>query len=168
MSELKEIFVKTSKCTGCKTCEIACAVEHSESKLIYSAIIEKPTPKSRIYVEGVLPDRKVPVLCRHCDDAPCMYACISGAISRNEEGVVLTDTDKCIGCWTCVMVCPYGVIGRHMETHKAYRCDRCPDREAPACVANCPTEALIYRTVDSFSGDVRKGVAEEMIAVEEE
>ena len=91
-----------------------------------------------------------------------MHACISGAISRNEEGVVITDADKCIGCWTCVMVCPYGVIGRHLETHKAYRCDRCPDREMPACVEACPTGALVYQTVDAYAGKVRKHASEEL------
>jgi carbon-monoxide dehydrogenase iron sulfur subunit len=95
-----------------------------------------------------------------------MHACISGAISRNDEGVVMTDSDKCIGCWTCVMVCPYGVIGRHLEEHKAYRCDRCPDRETPACVSSCPTEALVYQAADSFSSNARKDVAAEMLAGE--
>lgn len=166
MYQPKEIFVKASRCTGCKSCEIACKVEHSESKNLYSAISEKPAPKSRVYVEWVAPEGKVPVVCRHCEDAPCMHACISGAISRNDEGVVMTDSDKCIGCWTCVMVCPYGVIGRHLEKRKAYRCDRCPDREIPACVSSCPTQALIYKTVDSFSRDVRKDVSGEMIAGE--
>lgn len=168
MSGPREIFVRISRCTGCKTCEIACAVEHSASKNLFAAVSERPTPKTRVYVEGVLPDKRVPVLCRHCDDAPCMHACISGAIRRTAEGVVLTDTDKCIGCWTCVMVCPYGVIGRHLETHRSYRCDRCPGRETPACVSSCPTDALIYKTVGSFSDDVRKHVAEEMIAAKEE
>ncbi len=93
-----------------------------------------------------------------------MHACISGAISRNKESVVITDSDKCIGCWTCVMVCPYGVIGRHLETHKSYRCDRCPDRETPACVSSCPTKALIYRTVEKFSKDVRKDAASKLLA----
>lgn len=166
MSQPKEIFVVMSRCTACKSCEIACAVEHSESKNLYGAISERPLPKSRVYVEWVAPDGKVPIVCRHCEDAPCMHACISGAISRDDEGVVITDSDKCIGCWTCVMVCPYGVIGRHLEEHKAYRCDRCPDREIPACVSSCPTQALVYQTVDSFSRDARKDVAGEMLAGE--
>ena len=166
MYQPKEIFVKASRCTGCKSCEIACKVEHSDSKNLYGAISEKPAPKSRVYVEWVAPGGKVPVVCRHCEDAPCMHACISGAISRNDEGVVVTDSDKCIGCWTCVMVCPYGVIGRHLEKRKAYHCDRCPDREVPACVSSCPTQALIYKTVDSFSRDVRKDVSGEMLAGE--
>ena len=101
MSQPKEIFVKTDRCVGCLSCKIACAVEHSKSKTLFGAISEHPVPKSRVYVQWVEPDGKVPLVCRHCEDAPCMYACISGAISRDENGVVITDTDKCIGCWTC-------------------------------------------------------------------
>ena len=166
MAQPKEIFVRLDRCMGCHSCELACAVEHSQSKSLYSAISEKPTPQSRVYVEWVAPNNRLPVLCRHCEDAPCMHACICGAISRTEEGVVMTNTDKCIGCWTCVMVCPYGVIGRHLEEHNAYRCDRCPDLEIPACVGSCPTKALVYRTVDEFSKDVRKVASREILAGE--
>ena len=162
MSQPREIFVKTDRCVGCLSCRMACAVAHSESRTLFGAIAEKPVPKSRIYVEWVEPAGKVPLVCRQCEDAPCMHACISGAIRRNADGVVITDADKCIGCWTCVMVCPYGVIGRHLETHKAYRCDRCPDREMPACVEACPTGALVYQTVDAYAGKVRKHASEEL------
>ncbi|MGB5157875.1 4Fe-4S dicluster domain-containing protein [Desulfobacterium sp. N47] len=164
MTTPKEIFVKIDKCMGCHSCELACALEHSKSKLLYNAISEHPEPKKRIYVEWMSQNRRMPVLCRHCEDAPCMHACISGAIIRTQDGVVLTDKDKCIGCWTCVMVCPYGVIGRHMEEHKAYRCDRCPDRDVPACVSACPTHALVYETVENFSSNTRKAVSEELAA----
>jgi len=168
MSQPKEIFVRLDRCMGCHTCELACSVEHSHSKSLYGAISEKPTPKKRVYVEWVAPDGRLPILCRHCEDAPCIHACIMGAIRRTEAGAVITSTDKCIGCWTCVMVCPYGVIGRHMEAHKAYRCDRCPDRQIPACVDACPTKALIYRTVEKFSADVRQTAAKEMLSGEGE
>lgn len=162
MSQPKEIFVRTDRCLGCRTCVIACAVEHSETKTLFGAVSQKIIPKSRIYVEWAEPDKKVPIVCRQCEDAPCMQACISGAITRNGQGVVITDEDKCIGCWTCVMVCPYGVIGRQLENHKAYRCDRCPDREIPACVAACPTDALLYETVPDYSAAVRKQVSKEI------
>jgi carbon-monoxide dehydrogenase iron sulfur subunit len=166
MLEPKEIFVKIDRCQGCLTCELACAVEHSQSKNLFAALAERPRPRNRLWIEKVEPTHKVPVLCRHCEDAPGMHACIAGAIRRNDDGVVLTDADKCIGCWTCVMVCPFGVIGRHLETHKSYRCDRCPDREAPACVTSCPTGALVYRTAGEFSAATRQGAAAEMAASE--
>jgi len=167
MSNLKEIFVKTDVCTGCSTCKIACAVEHSQSKNLFAAIQETPRPRSRVYVEWVAGSgAKVPVLCRHCEDAPCVNACISGAISRSDLGSVVTDADKCIGCWTCVMVCPYGVIGRDTALAKAYRCDRCPDLDIPACVTACPTNALVYDTVDNFAKNKRKAASKELVTKE--
>jgi carbon-monoxide dehydrogenase iron sulfur subunit len=143
---------------------MACAVEHSTSKTLFVALSEIPTPKPRLYVEWVAPDHVVPINCRHCEDAPCMHACIAGAISQTNDGVVVTEKDKCIGCWTCVMVCPYGVIGRHMDEHKAYRCDRCPDREIPACVSACPTNTLVFQSVDQYSGTQRRYVSKELIS----
>ncbi len=166
MSQPKEIFVHSDRCMGCHTCELACAVEHSQNKSLYSAISEQPVPKPRVYVEWVEPDKKMPVVCRQCEDAPCMHACISGAISLSENGIVITNADKCIGCWTCVMVCPYGVIGRHTQVHKAYRCDRCPDLEVPACVNSCPTKALEYQTVENYSKNVRQVASAEMLSGE--
>lgn len=147
---------------------IACAVEHSQGKTLFSAIAEPDVPQARLYVEWAAPDKKIPLVCRQCEDAPCMYACISGAISRNEAGVVVTNPDKCIGCWTCVMVCPYGVIGRNMETSKAYRCDRCPDQEVPACVSACPTGALVFDTVPEYSKSIRKQASQELARAEGE
>lgn len=163
MTQPKEIFVITDRCVGCRTCTIACAVAHSASGTLFGAVAETPRPKSRIYVEWAAPGHKVPLVCRHCEDAPCMHACISGAIRRTDDGVVITDADKCIGCWTCVMVCPYGMIGRDLERHNAYRCDRCPDRDIPACVAACPTGALVYQTVPAYAADVRRHASGEMV-----
>lgn len=168
MSEPKEIFVQPERCVACLSCTMACAVEHTDQKNLYAALGASPAPRSRIYVESLPAAERpsVPIVCRHCEDAPCMHACINGAISKDAAGVVLTDAARCIGCWTCVMVCPFGVIGRQQEIGKAYRCDRCPDLDTPACVTACPTNALVYRSVADYAGGVRKGAAAELIAGE--
>ncbi len=156
---MKRIFVRPDLCTACKTCELACAVEHSQAQSIFLSPFESPRPKPRVFVEAA-DGRKIPIVCRQCDDAPCLAACISGALFRDlETGAVRCDWSRCIGCWTCVMVCPYGVIGRQLELGKAVKCDLCPGREVPACVAACPTHALLYEEVDAFSQDRRRAFA---------
>ncbi len=159
MSEPKEIFVRLDRCLGCRSCELSCAVEHSQNKTLACALSERPTPRRRLFVQWAPPDKPVPVLCRHCADAPCMRVCATGAIVRTEQGAVVTRAAACIGCWACVIVCPFGVIGRQTKTGKAYHCDRCPDRETPACVEACPTRALVWQSVAEFSSDVRTALA---------
>jgi len=164
MSQQKEIFVKIDRCTGCRSCELACAVEHSTSKSLFAAISETPVPRKRLYIE---PSKgyNVPLLCRHCEDAACARACLTGALSQDAmTRVVSHDPDKCIGCWMCTMVCPYGVIGRQKERRVAVKCDRCPDRDEPACVVSCPTRALVYSEEEAFSGTVRAQAASQVAA----
>jgi len=70
--------------------------------------------------------------------------CISGALSKDTDGIVQMDEQKCIACWSCIAVCPYGTIKRLVDEHSnAAKCDMCIGAELPACVANCPNEALV-------------------------
>ena len=61
---------------------------------------------------------------------------------------VIVDIEKCIGCWTCIVACPYGAVGRDLNSKTVVKCDLCPDREIPACVMNCPNEALMLGVDD--------------------
>ncbi len=143
---MKRIYIKEEVCIGCRLCEIYCLTQHSKSKKIIKAYKgEFPRPLPRILVEEE-EHLSFALQCRHCEDAPCLDACITGAMHRDKEtGAILGDEDKCVGCWMCIMVCPFGVIKRDMEGKKiASKCDLCLDEEIPVCVANCPNEALIY------------------------
>jgi carbon-monoxide dehydrogenase iron sulfur subunit len=155
---MKEIFVRLDRCQGCRSCQLACAVAHSESKNLFAAVAESPSPGYRIYIErgdGV----NVPLTCRHCDPAPCMEACIAGALYRDEQGLVRRRKDNCVGCWTCMMVCPYGVVSRAKDRKIAVKCDRCHKLDVPACVQACPTKALVFAEADSFGAKIRKTAA---------
>jgi carbon-monoxide dehydrogenase iron sulfur subunit len=152
---MKQIFCHIEKCLGCKSCELACAVEHSLSKQLVTAMREPVVPKQRIRVElidehGTLSRyRTLALQCRHCGNALCVQACISGGIRKDEDsGEVRINPEKCVGCWSCVMVCPFGALVRHEGIHRAMKCDHCPDRETPACVDACPTKALVYLEKD--------------------
>lgn len=156
---MKEIFVRLDRCLGCRSCEIACAVEHSATKNLLSAIVEKPVPRKRTQVEYVL-GQNIPLLCRHCEDAPCVRVCRTAALSQDPITRIVThNPDSCIGCWMCSMVCLYGMIGRELERRVAIKCDCCPDRDVPACVEACPTKALVYMEEAEFADLKRREAA---------
>ncbi len=152
---MKRIFCDLSLCLGCKTCELACAIEHSKSKELFGSILEKETPRKRIKV-GKSDALPFPVKCQHCDDAPCVAACISGAMHKDQEGRTAHDAEKCVGCWMCVMVCPFGAPVRDGDRKVVFKCDLCPERDVPACVAACPTRALFFGTISDFESKLSK------------
>jgi anaerobic carbon-monoxide dehydrogenase iron sulfur subunit len=150
---MKSIYVNMDRCTACKTCEIACSLNRSSlSKRLPEAIYEEIAPLSRVRVGEAGTGSGFPIQCRHCEDAPCMDACPAGALYRDEEGLVLTHDARCIGCWMCIMVCPFGAPQPFRAFRKMIKCDRCKDREAPYCVESCPTDALILADSNEVAG----------------
>lgn len=141
---MKRIYPKEEVCIGCRLCEIWCIVQHSKSKDVVKAYKdERPRQLTKVYVEERIPV-SFAIQCRHCSDAPCIEGCLTGAMYRNDSGIVLVDENKCIGCNTCIMVCPFGVIRRKLDKKVVSKCDLCIGEDTPACVANCPNEALVY------------------------
>jgi carbon-monoxide dehydrogenase iron sulfur subunit len=129
---------------GCGLCEVYCILSHSKSNdLIKAFKKESPKPISRVRLTQERPV-SFAVQCRHCSDPPCVAACLSGAMHIDENTKqVVHDDEKCIGCLTCIMVCPFGAIGVDKNGHKAVaKCDLCRELDKPACVENCPNEAL--------------------------
>ena len=168
---MKDVIIRPERCMGCRSCEIACAVSHSKGKNLFLALGEEPSPKKRIYVEYMPAlGASVPITCRHCEDAPCVSVCPTKALSRDmETGTVSHSVERCVDCWTCSMVCTRfsslyhlilisgcwtssmsynrGIIDRRIEGETVIRCDLCEDRELPACVEACPTQALLFLDV---------------------
>ena len=156
---MKSVVLDPEKCVGCKHCYLACALVHSESGDIYGAINETPVPRARIFVDIAHDQKAFANRCRHCDPSPCLSACPSGAIFRDEQtDSVLIDQDKCINCAMCAMACPFGVIRFYPEAempfHRvvAVKCDNCAHRiredEIPACAEACKTGALVYGEIN--------------------
>ncbi|GHK57999.1 hypothetical protein KPZU09_77350 [Klebsiella pneumoniae] len=100
------IIADASKCIGCRTCEVACVVSHQEHQ--DCASLTPHTFQPRIHViKGV--NVSTATACRQCEDAPCANVCPNGAISR-DKGFVHVMQERCIGCKTCVVACPYGAM----------------------------------------------------------
>ncbi len=164
---MKTVFVRPEKCIGCRHCEAACAVEHSQTQNLFEMLKEKPVSRPRIHVENGLNFLTFPNRCRHCDPAPCMQVCPADALYRNEANdSVLINYNKCIGCEACAIACPFGII----EFHNVYqvdlprnvnaKCDNCIDRQnqniEPACVEACKTGALVYGEINDLIRNDRK------------
>lgn len=129
-------------CMGCKLCEIFCAANHDGHKGNVQRTYKKgsPVPRSKIVTTAGSTWLNT---CRQCDDSPCVSACITGAMHKNEQGIVLVDQNKCIGCYTCVTVCPNGHVQPGEARLKVVKCDLCADLDhSPSCVSNCPNGAL--------------------------
>jgi len=146
---MKKIFIKEEYCMGCRLCEIHCIVQHSKTKNIiktYKGDETKPLPRVIVEESGHL---SFALQCRHCEDAPCLDACLTGAMHRDKKtGAVICDEDKCVGCWMCIMSCPFGAIARNKDGKKvASKCDLCYGEEEPVCVKNCPNRAIVFKEV---------------------
>ena len=154
------IVVDPEKCVACRTCELQCAIVHSKSKDLKKAIGEKPLSKPRVKVEA-FEGEVLPLQCRHCEDAPCIKICPTKAIDRaDQDSPVLVDSELCIGCKMCVLVCPFGVINMDEKGKAIIKCDLCIERlrkgEKPACVMACPTHTLKFMILDEITKEKRK------------
>jgi carbon-monoxide dehydrogenase iron sulfur subunit len=137
-------------CMGCGLCEVHCLVEHSRSRDVVKAYLrEQPTPLALLHVER-RDHLFLPVQCRHCPEPLCVYSCLTGAMHRDPAtGEVHVESARCIGCWTCILACPYGAIRRDNQRGVVAKCDLCPGRSVPACVAACPNEAILYTEAEA-------------------
>jgi carbon-monoxide dehydrogenase iron sulfur subunit len=151
-SKIKKIFALEKHCMGCRLCEIHCIVSHSQSKDIIRAFREEsPRPISRIKVEEQQPI-SFGLQCRFCDEPLCVASCLTGAMHLDEEGLPTHEPDRCKGCGTCILFCPFGSIQMDRERgHVVAKCDMCAEEGEPACVANCPNGALILVTEEEFN-----------------
>ncbi|MCR4420424.1 MAG: 4Fe-4S dicluster domain-containing protein [Clostridia bacterium] len=139
------VVCRKEYCIGCRLCEVFCVAAHSGVGNLLLAWRQVPRPRPRVLVEEK-EEQTLAVQCQHCAEAPCLEACISGAMVRDAAtGAVICREDRCVGCWSCVMVCPFGAVVPHEAGGRrhALKCDLCAGSEAPWCVAHCPNRALV-------------------------
>ena len=132
---MKRIHVRKDLCSGCRACMVACVAAHDG---VFG------TATARLHVikdEAIGLDE--PHVCRLCRRPPCADACPTGALNRDEAlGAVRLRPELCIGCWSCVDACPFGMADLHLGTGLANICDLCGGD--PACVNRCAPRAIIY------------------------
>lgn len=162
MGLAKVIVVNPDKCYACLACVVECAYRRSgaDAKAPLSAEMLACAGCDVMAVER----EPVPLMCNHCEDAPCIMVCPSGAIHRVRpfEAVIL-DTDRCIGCRACVLACPFGMVQMRPDGKTAMKCDLCIERLAagqrPVCVNACPVGAVELKDMDEVVSAARKRAA---------
>jgi formate dehydrogenase iron-sulfur subunit len=165
------VLVDTTVCIGCRNCEYACRVAHGlptpsletyGDKSVFKEMRRPNTGALTVVNQYPNPNKadlpyNVKVQCMHCDHPACVSACIVGAFSKEENGSVIWDTGKCIGCRYCMAACPFQIPS--FEYDKALnpeirKCDFCitrtREKQLPACVETCPVEALTYGPRDEL------------------
>lgn len=149
---MKAIYVNEQWCLGCHLCEYECMFANSgldEMFKLKGRAGKDITP--RICVEGGDGSEvHFAVNCRHCKNSPCVSGCIAGALSKDGDGMVVIDKNKCVGCFTCVLMCPYGAIMPAADGKAAQKCMLCTDNAVgePNCVKHCPNNAIVYEERD--------------------
>lgn len=152
-------YYDADRCVQCRTCEVACkSIRNVEPGLKWRRVVET--------LGGEFPNVTrtfFSLTCMHCGKPACLAACPTGAITkRPEDGIVVVDRYKCNGCQECLPACPFGVpqFGADGIMQK---CDFCIEIGAePACVAQCPAEAIHYGTIEELSKLAPKKVAEKL------
>lgn len=156
--EFVGVLVDTTRCIGCRACEVTCAEEHDlfvadvtndnalenirdTSDKQWTVVNRYETEKGEVFVKRQ---------CMHCWQPACAAACPTNAMNKTKEGPVTWNGDKCMGCRFCMVSCPFDIpkFEYHEWNPKIQKCNMCYERlekgQKPACVEACPTDALMF------------------------
>jgi Fe-S-cluster-containing dehydrogenase component len=156
--EFVGVLVDTTRCIGCRSCEVACAESHGmappDVKNDGALAAERKTSEDRFTVvnryETDAGTVYVKKQCMHCWQPACSSACLTNAMEKTEDGPVIWNEDKCMGCRYCMVACPFEIPKYEYDSWnpRVRKCDMCWDRlergEVPACVKACPVDALMF------------------------
>ncbi len=150
------MLVDTSRCIACQACTVGCAMENALPEGDFRTVVATYT----VETDGRSGLAVVPRLCNHCEQPPCIPVCPVGATFKREDGVVLVDGERCVGCAYCVQACPYDARFINHRTGKADKCTFCAHRiEAgllPACVETCVGGARIFGDINDPASDISR------------
>ena len=139
---MKKVYVNEKWCLACHLCEYYCAFSQERDSDMARAL------KDKIIRPNITIEEKdglsFAVSCRHCDEPLCVKACITGALQR-ADGVTSIDSERCVGCYTCILSCPYGAVSPS-DRGAVQKCELCvrTSEGEPACVRGCPNNAIVY------------------------
>lgn len=159
MAKQLAFYVDINKCTGCKACQVACKDKSSlpvgvRWRRVFQYEGGEWVKQNGQMVPSNVYAYAVSSACAHCEKPICMEVCPTSAITKREDGIVLINADRCIGCRYCSWACPYGAPQFNEELNVMTKCDMCHDLvdkgERPACVESCPYRAMDFGPLDEL------------------
>lgn len=162
MSTRKGFFVDIERCIKCHACEIACRVWNGINVPSYRTVMEMENGTYPL-VERT----NISIACMHCEEPYCIAACPAKAISKREDGVVLVDKEKCLGCRLCSWVCPFGApkYGPDLKMQKCTFCNDRPEWMPRTCEEVCPTNAIVCGTIDQLEKIAKERKGQRLISL---
>ena len=151
-------FFDAASCSGCKACQAACKDRNDlPAGVLWRRVFEVAGGSWRKEGGAWVPDLvayNISLACNHCEEPACRDACPSNAIAKREDGAVLIDPDRCLGCRYCEWACPYGAPRYDPAARRMTKCDFCAEAiargEAPSCVRACPMRALEFGPIEEL------------------
>jgi len=159
MAKQLAFHVDISNCTGCKACQVACKDKNNlpvgvRWRRVFQYEGGDWMEQNGQMVASNVYAYAVSAACMHCQNPVCVQVCPAAAISKREDGIVLIDQDKCIGCRYCSWACPYGAPQFNEDMGVMSKCNMCYDLvdkgERPACVEACPSRAMDFGTLEDM------------------
>ncbi len=171
--EFHGVLYDSARCTGCRGCEYDCAEANNLPEPVPTKQIKglRKTDETRRTVVNEYNTSKGKVYakmqCMHCNEPACASACLTQAMCKTKEGPVIWRGDKCMGCRYCMVSCPFDMpkFEYHSSNPKIQKCTMCFDTrvqkgELPACVENCPNEALTFGSRRELIKEARRRIYE--------
>ncbi|MDR3763532.1 MAG: 4Fe-4S dicluster domain-containing protein [Acidobacteriota bacterium] len=159
MSKQNTLIIDLDRCIGCHGCHVACKQENNVALGLYWNQVVTIGPK------GDYPNTQMyflPLMCQECKEPSCVKVCPTQASYRAEDGVVLIDHSKCIGCKLCMKACPYGARSFNPATNVVEKCTTCAHLrqidEKPACVKNCVGKARLFGDINDPNSEVSQAL----------
>jgi tetrathionate reductase subunit B len=159
------MVIDLRRCIGCQACTVACAMENDvplgqARTYVSSYDLETPGGTRRVHL---------PRMCNHCEDPPCLAVCPTGATYQRDDGAVVIDNSRCVGCGYCTQACPYGARFMNEDTLTADKCTFCVHRLdaglLPACVETCVGGARIFGDLNDPDSEVSRLLASQPVQV---
>ncbi|MDR3307786.1 MAG: 4Fe-4S dicluster domain-containing protein [Coriobacteriales bacterium] len=151
------MVMDTRRCIGCDSCSVACKIWNDlPLEIMFNPVITDGPHGEYPYLHM----SHVPLICMHCEEAPCTHVCPTGASKKDEDGIIWVDPDACIGCSACIAACPYDARHKDHGSGVVMKCDFCKDRvrkkQEPHCVWTCHQRARIFGDLDDPKSEVSR------------